>query len=130
MNWQDAALGMAGVIGCCVAVFHGILVQRLMVRPLEGFFLTDKRTASSVKKLVPLLLHFSTISWFLGGVALIAAANWFEQGARLAIGLFVGSLYLFGALGNLWATRGSHPGWMLLTAALILIAFALARSGG
>jgi hypothetical protein len=84
MNWHDAALGMAGVIGCCVAVFHGILVQRLMVRPFEEFFLTDKRTAASVRRLVPLLLHFGTISWFLGGLALIAAANWFKQDARLA----------------------------------------------
>jgi hypothetical protein len=75
---------MAGLIGCCVAVFHGILTQRLMVRPLEEFFLTDKRISASVKRLVPLLLHFSTISWFLGGLALIAR------------GLFVGSLYLFG----------------------------------
>ena len=38
MNLQSAALGMAGVIGSCVAVFHGILVQRLMVRPFEEFF--------------------------------------------------------------------------------------------
>ena len=120
---------MAGVIGCCVAVFHGILIQRLMVRPLEEFFLADKRTAASVKRLVPLLLHFSTISWFLGGVALIAAANWFEQGARLATGLFVGSLYLFGALANLWATRGRHPGWLLMATALMLIAFGVNRSG-
>jgi hypothetical protein len=130
MNWQDAALGMAGVIGCCVAVFHGILVQRLMVRPFEEFLLTDKRTAASVRRLVPLLLHFSTISWFLGGLALIAAANWFKQDAKLATGLFVGSLYLFGALGNLWATRGRHPGWMLMAAALILIVFGVSKSSG
>jgi hypothetical protein len=121
---------MAGVIGCCVAVFHGILIQRLMVRPLEEFFLAHKRTAASVKRLVPLLLHFSTISWFLGGVALIAAANWFEQGARLATGLFVGSLYLFGALANLWATRGRHPGWMLMAAAIVLIVFGVNKSSG
>jgi len=130
MNLRDAALGMAGVIGCCVAVFHGILTQRLMVRPLEEFFLTDKRTAASVRRLVPLLLHFSTVSWFLGGLALIAAANWFEHDARLATGLFVGSLYLFGALGNLWATRGRHPGWMLMALALILIVFGASRSSG
>ena len=86
-NWQDAALGMAGVIGCCVAVFHGILTQRLMVRPLEEFFLTDKRISASIKRLMPLLLHFSTISWFLGGLALIVAANWFEQNAKLALNL-------------------------------------------
>src|SRR4029453_12090076 len=128
-NWQDAALGMAGVIGCCVAVFHGILTQRLMVRPLEEFFLTDQRISASIKRLVPLLLHFSTISWSLGGLALIVAANWFEQSAKLATGLFVGSLYLFGALGNLWATRGRHPGWLLMATALMLIAFGVNRSG-
>ena len=58
MNWQDAALGMAGVIGSCVAVVHGFLVQRLMVRPFEEFFLADKRVSSSIRRLVPLLLAF------------------------------------------------------------------------
>ncbi len=130
MNWQDAALGMAGVIGSCVAVFHGILTQRLMVRPLEALFLADKRITAPIRRLVPLLLHFSTISWFLGGLALIAAARWFEPDARLATGLCVGGLYLFGALGNLWGTRGRHPGWMLMSAALILIAFGVNKSVG
>ena len=123
MNWHDAALAMAGVIGSCVAVVHGILVQRLMVAPFEDLSLADKRISAPIRRLVPLLLHFSTVSWFLGGFALIAAATWFGHGAKLATGLFVGSLYLFGALGNLWGTRGRHPGWMLMTAALVLIAF-------
>jgi hypothetical protein len=130
MIWQDAALAMAGVIGSCVAVFHGILTQRLMVRPLEALFPADKRITAPVRRLVPGLLHFSTVSWFLGGLALIAAARWFESGARLATGLCVGGLYLYGALGNLWATRGRHPGWMLMAAALILIAFGVNRSAG
>jgi len=129
MSWQDAALGMAGLIGSCVAVVHGILTQRLMVRPFEEFSLADKRISAPVRRLVPLLLHLSTISWFLGGLALVVAATWFEQDARLATGLFVGSLYLLGALGNLWATRGRHPGWMLMTAAIILIVFGN-KSGG
>jgi hypothetical protein len=42
----------------------------------------------------------------------------------------VGGLYLYGALGNLWATRGRHPGWMLMAAALILIAFGVNKSPG
>ena len=130
MDWQDAALGMAGVIGSSVAVMHGILTQRLMVRPLDAFFGANKRIAPSIRRLVPLLLHFSTISWFLGGLALIAAAIWLERDTRLATGLFVGSLYLFGALGNLWGTRGRHPGWMLLAAATMLIVLGVARSGG
>jgi hypothetical protein len=130
MNWHDAALVTAGVIGSSVAVLHGILTQRLMVRPFEEFFVADRRISAPVRRLVPLHLHFSTVSWFLGGLALIAAANWLEDGARLATGLFVGSLYLFGALGNLWGTRGRHPGWMLYTAAVVLIAFGVSQRGG
>ena len=113
-----------------MAVVHGILMQRLMVRPFEEFFVADERVTAPIRRIVPLLLHFSTISWLLGGLALIAAANWFEQDARLATGLFVGSLYLFGALGNLWGTRSLHPGWILMAAALVLIALGVNKSGG
>jgi hypothetical protein len=130
MTWQDAALGLAGIIGSGVAVVHGILTQRLMVRPFEAFLLDDKRMIASARRLVPPLLHFSTFNWFLGGLALIAAAIWFEQHARLATGLLVGSSYLYGALFNLWATRGRHPAWLLYAIALVLIAFGVNGSGG
>ena len=125
MTWQDAALGLAGVIGSTVAVVHGILIQRLVVR-----LLADKGMTAPVRRLVPGLLHFSTVTWFLGGLALIAAALWFEKNVRLATGLFVGSLYLYGALGNLWGTRGRHPGWMLMAVALILIVLGVNKPGG
>jgi hypothetical protein len=125
MNWQNAALATAGVIGSTVAVVHGILTQRLMVRPFERLALADGRIGAPVRRLVPLLLHMSTVLWFAGGLALIAAATWFGRDLRLATGLFVGGLYLYGALGNLWGTRGRHPGWMLMAAALALIAYGL-----
>ena len=121
MNWQDTALAMAGVIGVGTAVVHGILTQRLMVRPVEAF-LVDKRIAAPIRRLVPPLLQFSTFNWFVGGLALIVAALWFGPDARLMTGLLVGSSYLYGAVGNLWGTRGRHPGWMLMAAALVLIA--------
>ena len=129
MNWQDAALAIAGLIGSGVAVVHGILVQRLMVRPIEELSLSDKRLSGSIGRLVPLLLHFSTICWFLGGVALVAAAFWLDPGARIATCVLVGAMYLFAALGNLWATRGRHPGWMLMALALALIIVAVAARG-
>ena len=122
MTWQNAALLAAGILGSAVAAFHGIVTQRLMVRPIEALFRADGRTSGTVRRLVPLLLHFSTVVWFAGGLALIAAASVFGPDARLATGLFVGSAYLFGVLGNLWGTRGRHPGWMLLGIAVILIA--------
>src|SRR3984893_17732616 len=96
MAWQNAALGMAGVIGRGVAVGHGILVERLMVRPFEAFSLGDRSMAGSIGGLVSVLLHFSTIIWFFGGLALIAAASWLGQDARIATSLFVGGCYMFG----------------------------------
>ena len=130
MTWQDAALAMAGVIGSSVAVFHGVLTQRLMVRPVEALFVANRRIAAPIRRLVPLLLQFSTFNWLLGGLVLIAAALWFEHDARLATGLLVGSSYLYGAVGNLWGTRGRHPGWMLMAVALVLIVLGIDKSGG
>ena len=121
MNWQAASLAMAGLIGGGTAVIHGVLTQRLMVRPIEALMASDRRISGPVRRLIPMLMHFSTIAWLLGGVALIAAAGWFGPQARLVTGLGVGGLYLYGALGNFWGTRGRHPGWMLMAAALVLI---------
>ena len=122
MNWQDTALAMAGVIGGVTAVIHGVLVQRLMVRPIEASLLAEPRTPQVIRRLVPLLMQFSTFAWLLGAVTLIVAARWFDPQARLVTGLLVGALYLFGALGNFWANAGRHPGWILMAAALVLIA--------
>lgn len=118
MDWQDVALGAAGLIGSGVAVFHGVLTQRLMVVPLEEA--SDRRLSAPIRRLVPVLLHLSTVSWFVGGLALIAAF-WFSAEGRLVTGIFVGGLYLYGAIGNFWGTRGRHPGWMLLAVALVLM---------
>lgn len=125
MHWRDIVLALAGVVGGFVAIVHGVLVQRWMVKPIGERAVVGKRMAGSTRRMVPLLLHFSTAAWFLGGLALIAAAGWFGPGARLATALFVGGLYLYGAIGNLWATRGRHPGWMLMVVALALIVVAV-----
>jgi hypothetical protein len=125
MHWQDAALALAGVVGSGTTVAHGVLLQRLMVRPLDKLLVADKRTTASIRRLVPALLHFSTISWFLGGLALVAAGTVFGREARLATGLLVGSSYLLGVLINFWATRGRHFGWMLYAAAVVLTAVGL-----
>lgn len=123
MNWQDIALIAAGAIGSGTAVVHGVLVQRLMITPFQQVF--DRRTPAAIRRLIPLLLHFSTLAWLLGGLVLIAAATWSKGEARLVTGLFVGAGFLFGAVGNLWATGGRHPGWILMTAAVVLLVLGL-----
>jgi len=128
MDWQDSALAAAGLMGSAVAVVHGLLVQRLMVRPFREISAGDGRFRGAIGRLVPLLLHFSTFGWLLGGMVLIAAAGWLHGAERLVVASFVGSLFLFGAAGNLWATRGRHPGGILMATAVALIALSLAGS--
>jgi hypothetical protein len=111
--------------------YRADLVQPVVVAAFLSQLVTGARLLWAISpRIVPGLLQFSTFNWFLGGLALIAAAIWFEQGARLATGLLVGSSYLYGALGNLWATRGRHFGWMLYAVAIVLIAVGLNGFGG
>lgn len=119
MDWHAAALIGAGVIGGGVAVFHGVLVQRLMIAPLAK----GGRLNGPALRLVPPLLQFTTFNWLLGGVALVAAALWLQPQARLVAAILVGSSYLFGAVGNFWGTRGRHPGWVLYAIAVGLIGY-------
>jgi hypothetical protein len=123
MDSHDWALASAGVVGSVVAIVHGVLTQQLMVTPFER--LTDSSFGASIRRIVPLLLQFSTFNWFIGGIALVIAALLFQREAKLATGLLVGSSYLFGSVGNLWATRGTHPGWALYALAVCLIGYGL-----
>jgi hypothetical protein len=121
MDWHDLALILAGMIGRGVALIHGALTQRYMVVPFARLAGGPTPLPARSRRLVPALLHFSTFNWFIGGLALILAALWLDGEARLATALLVASSYLFGALANLWGTRGRHPGWMLYGVALVLI---------
>jgi hypothetical protein len=122
MQMQDWALVGAGVIGAAVAVVHGVLMQRLMVAPVAA----NVQLSPVIQRLVAALLQFSTYNWLLGGVALVVVAvTAAGPQARLAVGLLVGSSYLFGVVGNFWGTRGRHPGWALYAVSLALIVFGL-----
>jgi hypothetical protein len=126
MDWRDIALALGGVIGSVVALVHGALVQRLMVRPIDTALRDHRRTGAVVGRMLGPLMQFSTFNWFIGGLALAAAAAWATPEVRLVTALLVGASYLYGAVGNLWATRGRHPGWALYTVALGLIVVGVA----
>jgi hypothetical protein len=127
MDLHDVSLALAGVIGGGVAVIHGVLTERLMVRRLRGE--AGAQFPATIRRLMAGLLHFSTFNWFLGGLVLIVAAFAFQREAKLVAAVLVGSSYLFGAVGNLWATRGRHQGWVLMAVALLLIVYGIAKPG-
>lgn len=125
MTSQDIALALAGLIGSAVAVVHGVLTQKLMVRPYASVFTGDAREPASLRRLVWALLHFSTVCWFVGGLVLIALSSGVAPGTRTPLAVSVGASFLYGAVGNLWGTRSWHPGWMLMAVSVGLIAFGI-----
>jgi len=127
MGWHETALAGAGILGIVVAVIHGVLTERLMAAPLRAG--TQPRLSAPIRRIAPLLLQFSTFNWVVGGLVLVAAALWLGPEAKRVAGLLVGSSYLFGAVGNLWATRGRHPGWVLYAVAVLLIVYGAAGTG-
>ncbi|WP_207485549.1 hypothetical protein [Arenibaculum pallidiluteum] len=118
----DFCLTAAGVIGCVTAGFHGALVQRYFVRPARE---RAQGQPASIRRLIAPLLQFSTLEWFGGGIALILAAGVLDDGARSAVAVLVAASYTAGGVINLWATRGRSPGWLMMAAALALIAAGL-----
>jgi len=128
MDAHSIALMAAGIVGGVTAVIHGVLTQRLMVRPFEAVAAADGRMSPVIRRIVPTLLQYSTFSWLLCGLALVWAAMAAGPEVRLAVGLLAGGQYLFGAVGNALGTRGRHPGWMLLAVAVGLIGYGV--SGG
>lgn len=121
MSGQDLALIAAGLIGAVTAVIHGVLTQKFMVVPVDRRLKADAVVSNQIRLLVASLLQYSTFSWLAGGGALIASALFLGPEARLAVSLVVGSGYAYAVIANCWATRGRHPGWMLLAVSVGLM---------
>jgi len=120
MTGPDIALAIAGVLGAAVALIHGALMQRYIVSPIDEARVPMNAASA---RLTPILLHLSTIYWFAGGLALIAAALWFAQSVKVATAACVAFVYACAVVGNFVGTRGRHPGWMLYAISLALIAY-------
>jgi hypothetical protein len=120
MHATDIALIVAGTLGAAIALIHGALMQRYMINPIRN---SDARMNAASKALTPILLHLSTLYWFAGGLALIAAALWFDASAKLAVAACIAALYIPAVIGNFIGTRGRHPGWMLYAVSVALIGY-------
>jgi hypothetical protein len=121
MDLHNTALIAAGVIGGGTAVPHGILMQRLVIAHIDALLATAPAPSAPIRRLIPLLLHFTTFNWLLSGVALIAVVLWFGRETQLAVSFFAGSSFLFGALCAAWGVRRLHPSWILMSVAFVLV---------
>jgi hypothetical protein len=66
-HWRDLALASAGTIGVIVALAHGLIMHRIIVRPLNEVIGSRRLLSRAGARLVPPLLHMSTFTWFVGG---------------------------------------------------------------
>jgi len=111
---NDIFLTVAGALGMLIAVIHGYLGEIKVVAPITG-------SPTSAKRIMQAIMFLSAIYWFVGGAILMATPYLFEGTARTFAIAFIGFLYLSGAIGNFWATRGRHIGWVLLSLTTLLI---------
>ncbi len=103
----------AGALGATVAVVHGYLGEVLVVRPIDA-------PSPTVKRVMRAIMFLSAVYWFCASVALFLAPEIRSAAVRDTTICIVIAVFLSGSAGNLWATHGRHPGWILLAIAAIL----------
>ncbi len=110
---RDLLLQCAGVAAIAAAIIHGVLGEtkvfpRVTIEPRR------------LRSLFRLVWQASTVAWIGGGVLLIAAPLMASEPARHWIVVTLACVFAFGALGNAWATRGRHFGWMVFSAVVAM----------
>ena len=110
---SSASIVVAGCLGMCIALIHGYLGETKVVRIVQG-------TPATPKRVLHAIMFLSAVYWFVGGAVLASGPLYLTAHEQGVAALIIGTMYLTGALGNLWATRGRHVGWVLLTCAVAL----------
>ncbi len=104
---NDYLLYGAGGLGIVVALVHGHIGRTRLLPPLTGIPAVHRRVLGAVFQL-------STLYWFVGGLVLMAVPVLPDYLPRPFAVYGVAFLFFSGAVGNFWATRGRHIGWVLL----------------
>ncbi len=107
---NDALIVSAGCLGMGIAIIHGRLGETKVVRPVHDLPATSKRVLRAV-------MFLSALYWFAGGLLLVIGPVYLTAPEQVFAALAIGAMYLTGAVGNFWATRGRHIGWVLLACA-------------
>jgi hypothetical protein len=108
----------AGVLALVAALIHGVLAETKIFPRLR---LVPER----LRLLIRLVWQCSTVAWIALAVLLIASPSFGSEVARQWV--IAVSVVTFGlaAMGNAWATRGRHFGWVALTVVVGLAATGL-----
>ncbi|MGP0090642.1 MAG: hypothetical protein ACLPKB_11890 [Xanthobacteraceae bacterium] len=115
---RDLALQVSGVFAIMAAVAHGILGETRV-------FARAHIEPAWARRLIRAVWQCSSVAWLACGVLLLAAPLMSSEAARRWIIFALVPVYAVAAVGNAWATRGRHFGWMVLTAVVVCALFGL-----
>jgi hypothetical protein len=105
---RDLLVQAAGVLGITAALVHGYLGETKL-------FATPLIQASRARlRLLRLVWHCSVVDWAVMGALLILVPTLGPDRARIAIISASAVVFAAGAIGNAWASRGRHFGWVWL----------------
>jgi hypothetical protein len=110
---RDLAIQAAGGLAILAAVIHGVLGETKV-------FARARIEPARTRLLIRLVWQCGTAAWIGFGVLLIAVPSMASEPARLWIVGAAVVVYGLAAVGNAWAMRGRHFGWMVLTAVSVL----------
>lgn len=110
---RDILLQCSGLGAIIVALIHGVLGE---TRVFARATIEPKR----LRTLLRLVWQAGTVAWIGGGVLLVAAPWMASDAARHWIVATLAIVFSFAGLGNAWAMRGRHFGWIALSAVVAL----------
>jgi hypothetical protein len=115
---RDLLVQLAGILALATSIGHGVIGETKV-------FSRVRIEPEPVRRLLRLVWQGSTVGWMSLAVLLIATPTLRSTAARDWI--IAASIVTFGlaAVGNAWATRGRHFGWVAMTIVVGLAAVGL-----
>ncbi|MGA8652893.1 MAG: hypothetical protein ACLP19_03245 [Xanthobacteraceae bacterium] len=110
---SDLSVQAAGILAIAAALVHGYLGETRL-------FATARIEPRSARLLLRLVWHCGVVAWAAMGVLLILVPTLGSVQARIAIIAASAAVFAAAAIGNAWASRGRHFGWVLLSVVVVL----------
>ena len=115
---RDLLLYASGILGLAAAFLHGWLGETRV-------FARVRIEPERMRRLMRLVWQASTVAWISLAILLIAAPKLGSEAARSWIIAMSIVTFGFAAIGNAWATRGRHFGWIAMSIVVGLAAIGL-----
>jgi uncharacterized membrane protein len=110
---RDILLQCSGVLAIAAALIHGVLGE---TKVFARASIEPKR----LRTLIHAVWQAGTVAWIGGGALLLAAPSMGSAAARHWIIITFAIVFAFAALGNAWALRGRHFGWIAMSGVVAL----------